>query len=159
MRTLYPLFFIANCLSVALLVAFCAVISAKASWKGMPVAALAVSGLKAAVFLMNYFLLRGRAPLIINLATIGIDIALIVLFLSIAMKAKAKAPSAVAAVSVLLSLVLMLPNALTRTEFGRYAYRILGFLNFGYFIIPVGFALALVLALVMKDESASEPRS
>ena len=156
MRMLYPLFFIANCLSIALLVGFCAVISAKAAWKGMPVAALAVSGVKALVFLLNYFLLRGRAPMIIALANIGIDIALIVLFLSIAMKAKAKAPSAVAAVTVLLSLVLMLPNALMRTDFGREAYRFLSVFSFGSFIIPIGFAIALILALVMNDESASK---
>jgi hypothetical protein len=156
MKMFYSLFFIANCLSIALLVGFCAVISAKAAWKGLPVAALAVSGVKAAVFLLNVFLLRGRAPLIIALANIGIDIALIILFLSIAMKAKAKAPSAVAAVTVLLSLVLMLPNGLMRTELGRYAYRFLSIFNFGSFIIPIGFAIALVLALVMKDDSAAK---
>jgi hypothetical protein len=124
-KSFYSFLLVANGLSIALLIGFCAVISAKAAWKGMPVAALAVSGVKAAVFLLNILLLRGRTPLILALAGIGIDIALIVLFLSIAMKAKMKAPSAVAAVTVLFSLVLMLPNGLMRTELGRYAYRFL----------------------------------
>jgi hypothetical protein len=155
-KSFYSFLLVANGLSIALLIGFCAVISAKAAWKGMPVAALAVSGVKAAVFLLNILLLRGRTPLILALAGIGIDIALIVLFLSIAMKAKMKAPSAVAAVTVLFSLVLMLPNGLMRTELGRYAYRFLSIFNFGSFLIPIGYAIALILALALKDETGSK---
>jgi len=156
--------------AIVLLAVLSAVLAAKAGWKGMPVAALAISCVKALILAINLIMTFGvrnfREPPVAKLAygvlslvnalSFLASLALVGIYFSLSAKAKAKAPYVLGGVGSALGVLAALPSMLSWTPIGRALIGIYPYVPYLKYPLAVILIVALVLALSMKAEDAAK---